>query len=404
MSLRSRCSQFLSRKSVVRYRKYPNPTNSWIALFYVLISVPLALLLLPFFLVYVALKRQLSITVLATDDEFGPFMHLMEHLRGQDMSASDCVFVLSSKRHQTFAELYRRELATPILWGQGYVRLLQQAILLQPSFLVKSRLLTPVIANEMCSKNVEVPNELLNEGGKLLKRIGLSRDRYVAMAVHTSSYDETENDRYALQERARETIGSELVEGVDYLRSSGVGVVLLGSADTGKSHIPRSIPRLHEFGKHGGVAEVAVVSGCKYFWTDDVGAWWLAVPFGKPILFTNFSRILIRNGIQPRGHLVVPARYESLHGKRLSFRDLLESRSPTYKAAARGKLVMIRNSSEEIVEAHREMIARVSGLWREDDEAREQREQLERIFGDFPEWHPLSVASSFLKRYPYLLD
>ena len=224
------------------------------------------------------------------------------------------------------------------------------------------------------------------------------------MAVHTSHYDEAENNRYAFQERARESVGSELVHGVDYLKTNDVGLVLLGAPDSGISRIPRSIPRLHEFGKHGGVEEIAVVSGCTYFWTDDVGAWWLAVPFGKPILFTNFSRILIRNGIQPRGHLVVPARYETINGQKLTFRQLLASRSPTYKAAARGQLKMIRNSSDEIVYGHREMIARCRGTWTDDQSMRERRERLRQIFDEYPEWHPLSVSSWFLQKHEYLLD
>lgn len=404
MSLRSRCSQFLFRTSVVRYRKHPNPSNSWFALFFVLISVPLAILIFPCLLVYVALKKRLAVLVLATDGEFGPFMHLMEHLRGQDTSTADFVFVLSSKRHQTLSQLYRKELSIPIMWAHRFARLLQQAVLLQPPFLVKSRVLTPVIANEMCSHSVEVPMKLCEERVRILEEIRLSQQDYVAMAVHTSQYDELENDRYAFQERARESVGSELVDGVDYLRANDLGLVLLGAPDSGRSHIPRSIPRLHEFGRHGGVEEIAVVSGCTYFWTDDVGAWWLAVPFGKPILFTNFSRILIRNGIQPKGHLVVPARYETINGQKLTFRQLLASRSPTYKAAARGELRMVRNSSEEIIHAHGEMIARCRGTWIEDQSMRQRRERLRQIFDEYPEWHPLSVSSWFLQKHEYLLD
>lgn len=371
---------------------------------FVILAIPAAVPVFLVLLVRRAFAKPIHVTVLATDGEFGPFMNLMEFMRGEPRKPHEIFFVLAKTRHSTFAELYRREVGCPILWSNGVFGLLQQAMLLQPRFVVVMSRLTPMVANRMPTHPVRVDPELEEMRTQLLTQLGCTSTKLVAMAVHTTQYDDEANVRYASKEASRESKGAELAVAIDYLSSQNVDVVLLGAADTRASRIPRDIPRLSEFGQHGGPQEVAVASGCTYFWTDDVGAWWLAVPFGKPVLFTNFTRILIRRGVQPRGHLVVPARYETLDGKKLTFEEILATRSPTYKAASRGELRLIRNSPEELLEGHREMIGRLDGTWKEDDESRDLRVRLEKIFSRYEEWHPLNVSSFFLKQHPYLLD
>ena len=403
-TVRAVFSSFLSSRSILRHHKHPTRENTWQSLIFVLVSIPFALIAFPVLLIRRIFRQPVHVTVLATEGEFGPFMNLMEFMRGEPRKPREILFVLAKKRHVTFAGIYRREINRPIFWSNGVSGFFQQAVLLQPSLLVVAKRLTPVVANRMPTHPVRVDPELEKMRTQLLTQLGCNSTKLVAMAVHTTQYDDEANGRYASKEASRESKGAELAVAIDYLSGQNVDVVLLGAADTRASRIPRDIPRLSDFGQHGGPQEVAIASGCTYFWTDDVGAWWLAVPFGKPVLFTNFTRILIRRGVQPRGHLVVPARYETLDGRRLTFEEILATRSPTYKAASRGELRLIRNSPEELLEGHREMISRLDGTWKEDDESRDLRVRLEKIFSRYEEWHPLNVSSFFLKRHPYLLD
>ena len=372
---------------------------------FLLLSFPLAVpVFLGLLLRRIFAANPIHLTVLATDGEFGPFMNMMEFMRGEARKPSEILFVLARTKHKTFGEIYRREIGRPILWSTGVFGLVQQALLLQPQSLVVVRRLRPVVTNRMPIHPVAVSSELEELRTRLLAHLKCTSPQIVAMAVHTIQYDKMANPRYASKEASRESIGAELAVAVDYLSSRNIEVILLGATDSGVSRIPRNIPRLSEFGQHGGPEEVAIASGCRYFWTDDVGAWWLPVPFGRPVLFTNFSRILIRRGVQPRGHLVVPCRYETLDGRKLTIEELLATRSPTYKAASRGELRLIRNSRDELLEGHREMIDRLDGTWKEDDEARELQIRLEKIFSRYKEWHPLSISSYFLKQHRYLLD
>lgn len=402
--LRACVSEFLTERSILRHHKHPSRKNSLQSLAFIVVAFPFAIFVLPFLLLWRMFGKQLFVTVLATDGEFGPFMNLMEFMRGQPRRNDEILFVLSRQRHKTFGALYRSELGRPILWSNGVFGLAQQVVLLQPKLLVEIRQLTPVVANEMPEHSVRLSAEFQAIRTETLKSIDLLESRYVAMAVHTTQYDEEANVRYAKKEASRESNGEELAQAIDFLAGQNIHTVLLGAKDTRKSHIPRNIPRLSEFGQHGGPQEVVIASGCEYFWTDDVGAWWLAVPFGRPVLFSNFTRILIRRGVQPRGHLVVPARYETLDGRKLTFEEILATRSPTYKAVSRGELRLIRNSPEEIIEGHREMIARVAGTWEDDAVGQELQSRLRSVFSRYERWHPLNVSSFFLKQHPYLID
>lgn len=403
MSLKSRLSDSLSERSVIRRYHHPDRANTWQAVYFALATLPIAVVISPLFAFRTILMGRLPITVLATDSEFGPSMHLMEFIRGRGVERREVLFMQSTKHHKAFDEIYQREIGKRVFRSYGFRGILQQAILLQPKLFISITRVNPAGANTMPTWPVRTTSELVQYREMILKNIQSAVRDYVALAVHTSQYDDETNPRYASQEKTRESVGADLAAAIDFLGVSGVDVILVGAADTRISRIPRDIPRLHEFGSHGGSEEVALASGCKYFWTDDVGAFWLAVPFKKPILFSNFSRILIRKGVQPHGHMVIPVRYKTLDGKLLTFRDLLSTRSPTHKAAAKGELIMIRNSPDEIVEAHKEMLLRVDGSWNESSQMRERRERLDSIFDEFPDWSPLSVSAQYLEKHEYLL-
>jgi putative glycosyltransferase (TIGR04372 family) len=176
---------------------------------------------------------------------------------------------------------------------------------------------------------------------------------------------------------------------------------MLGSPDVGRSHVPRNLPRLSEFGSLGGPHEVALASGCEYFWTDNVGAWWLALPFNRPVLYTNDARPL---GI---GKFVTYyVQYRTLDGdlltwRQLLYREIVEGRAPM-KDAGRGELVMVKNSPEEIVAVHQEMIERVAGTYREDAQTRELRAKFDAVYEEFGRTPP-QVAGTFLRMHGHNL-
>jgi len=262
---------------------------------------------------------------------------------------------------------------------------------------------------EMAVEPLAPTRRLLRLRERTLTELGCSQSRYVTMAVFTSTKEEQADPEYASKTFSQETIGAELADSVDFLRATGVDVIMLGFPDSGKAHVPREIPRLSQFGEVGGLHEVALASGCLYFWSDYVGTQWLRKPFERWVLLTNVDKSIAgyKNYNLPQQELNLwistLVRYITPGGHLLSLREIL-SLEKGYGAEARGELRVIRNSPEDLIAAHREMLSRADGTWVVDDRIGSLQDRLKSIFAEFPELHVLPISPSFLARYPYLLD
>jgi hypothetical protein len=65
---------------------------------------------------------------------------------------------------------------------------------------------------------------------------------------------------------------------------------------------------------------------------------------------------------------------------------------------------MVRNSPDEIIDAHQEMTGRLDGSWSEPDEASTLAGRYAAIMLEFPQYEPWRIPTRFLAKYPYLLD
>lgn len=373
-----------------------------------ILIAPLAVLTSPFIIVCNVIKRRrLGLIVLAVDGEFAPVVELMELLRTSPVDERPWryLLVLSKYKHQALDALYSEALHCRIIRSGKLSHIAQQVLLLQPDWIVSITELRGSRTFVLPERALEVSSHLANLRKTSLESIGLGNQKYVAMAVFSLKYDEERDCRELAKVKILESNGSELVSGIDYLRDLGIGVVLLGSEDTNNSRIPRDLARLSALGPLGGAHEVALASGCEYFWNDfDVGAWWLGLPFKRPILTTNKPRIRLKTKLDGYEHLVVPVRYQHRDGTDIGFRELLSMKSAPFKAASRGEILMIRNSPDEIVEAHREMVSRISGQWSDDSHQQFLREKCQRIFLDFPDTNPMNISAYFLAKHSHLLE
>jgi len=159
-----------------------------------------------------------------------------------------------------------------------------------------------------------------------------------------------------------------------------------------------------QFGSLGGVEEVALASQCTFFWTDGaVGAWWLSVPFGRPVLFTNQYHLPQSRGTMPKFHMVLPTRYRHHDGSEMSLHETLTFKGKLFKSVQRGELVRVRNSQAEITAACAEMLARVEGTWVEDPRGVELQSQAEEIYRRFPQLESSKLPSTFLVAHPHFV-
>jgi putative glycosyltransferase (TIGR04372 family) len=374
----------------------------------VLLALPLAAVVFVVFAVRTALRAKPRVLVLAIDGEFAPFVNFMEVLRLEYSvdRKHDFVLLLSRHRHDTLSDMYEDILRIRLMWSTGLAVVLQQALLLQPTVVLALDFRTiPTLARlRTADWNVIVPRGLESLRDSLLESLGLRPDRFVAMAVYAAAYERQRNPRFVQATHNLISIGAELVEGIDHLKRNNMEVVLLGSSDTERSHIPRQFLRLSDFGRLGGPEEVALASCCKYFWTDNVGAWCLTLPFGRPVLHTNYHHKTISLPTLGRD-MYVPRRYETLDGRGLSLREMIYREGSPHQAAKRGELRMFRNSPVEIVEAHTEMLERVNGTWTGTAVGRQRQERVMQLYLDHPgQYHPLLIPEAFLVRHEYLLD
>jgi len=334
----------------------------------------------------------------------------MEALRLEDYRGKrrEIVLALSKWRQMTLGDIYAAQLGTPVIWGGGISGLLQQALLLQPRCLVTiSREDTRLKRHPYRWPDgmLRLSESMIEERAQTLAKLKLAPSKYIALAIFSIEYDLERHPKHSDKQFVLQTVGSELVEAIDFLQEQRIGVVMLGSAEDETSRIPRSFPRLSEFGELGGPHEVHLASCCKYFWTDNTGAWWLAAPFKRPVLITNNATQRPRRGKMQDNHLIVPLRYREWSGRDLTLREIYsKSNAFYYKAASRGELQIVRNTAAEIVDAQREMLARVDGNWIESDKQLELQDRLREVQADFPEIHPMNVSSLWLSRHPHLLD
>jgi len=364
-----------------------------------LVALPLAPLLMLLLTIRRVTKGRFKVLVVDIDNEFGHFVEVMERIRvkfSSDLPA-DAIVVLSRFRFAALASLYERVFQRSIWFGGGLRSLWLQIVLLQPGVLVE-------VSREGHGdfawmreqrRPLTLTDELIRLREDCLQELGCHGSGYVTMAVYSMQYDEERAPAQVSKSRVMESDGELLAFGVDYLRSRGLDVVMLGSPDVGRSHVPRDLPRLSDFGSLGGPHEVALASGCQYFWTDNVGAWWLACPFTRPVLNTNDARPLGRGP-----YLCHYVKYQTLDGdfltwRQLLYREITEGRAPM-KDVGRGELSMVRNSPQEIVAVHQEMLERVAGTYVEDAYTKGLRSRFNAIYQEFGKTPP-QVSGVFLK-------
>lgn len=402
----------LNRSAVHKYWS-PYRKNTLYSVALMLLAAPLAVVVFPLLLVRSAVGRKVDLYELRIQNQFAWLVDHFERIRGSrgGDTAGVVVVVRSTFRHRGLAHLYRSQLRCLVLWSTGFSSLWAQVLLLQPGFLINRIVIHSrnYFALNMAVEPLAPTRRLLRLREHTLAELGCSKSRYVTMAVFTSTKEEQADPEYASKTLSQETIGAEFAESVDFLRATGVDVIMLGFPDSGKAHVPREIPRLSQFGEVGGLHEVALASGCLYLWADFVGAMWLREPFKRLSLNTNVDHRFAGKKTFNFPEAVLETwvstllRYQTPGGNLLTLREIMTI-EPGFEAVARGELRVIRNSPEDLIDAHREMLSRVDGTWVVDDRIGALQDRLKSIFAEFPELHVLPISPSFLARYPYLLD
>lgn len=425
MSVLSVAKKWLWRLMVSRSAAHfiwePTRKNTLWSLILIVLAAPLAVVLFPFLLIRTAASKRLDVYILKIHGEFGYFVEYMERVRQtrEERDGWYAVVVKSSLRHPGLTHLYRSAASCWLLWSTGLSVYFAQAILLQPSFTTNHiRLPDDYHAEYSLPVLTERPlapsSALVKRRVELLEEMRCSNAGYVTMAVFSSTPSEINSPKYSYDTKWRESVGSQLVEGIDFLKLRGLDVIMLGYPDQGAAHVPREFPRLTDFARIGGREEVALASGCRFLWSDNVGAQWLSEPFKLFTFQTNFDcdnwlrRELNYTQSFSDRRLVLPLRFVSEEGEVLSFARALHEEKTSRKSCAgragEGELGMIRNSPHEIVEGLTEIIQRLEGSWVDDEDTIRLRAQLGEVYQRDGRYLAPPIASTFLRRHRYLVE
>jgi len=126
-------------------------------------------------------------------------------------------------------------------------------------------------------------------------------------------------------------------------------------------------------------------------------------PLFKPALITNQARYVFSVPSEVLSHLTA---YQDANGHSVSLRQLLsmqvrERRTP-YKEASFGRLHLVRNTPDELICVHNEMLSRLLGTYVESDEVLLIRQRFEETYRDFGQVAP-RVSGEFLLRQRHLI-
>ncbi|BDQ32981.1 hypothetical protein JCM14722_05230 [Pseudodesulfovibrio portus] len=179
-----------------------------------------------------------------------------------------------------------------------------------------------------------------------------------------------------------------------------------------KSPLKTNHPNILDYslsGKRTELLDIYLSGKCHFFFSSATGLDGLAsLVFRKPVLYVDFMPISRAPILKP-GCMLIPKQYWHVEEKRyLTLSELLESGMAdmaTPRQLNPKGIVVHDNTSQEILEAVKEMTARLDGSWIETVEDKERREQ---FWSHYKRLSPDNICvgligSAFLKNNPHWL-
>jgi putative glycosyltransferase (TIGR04372 family) len=147
---------------------------------------------------------------------------------------------------------------------------------------------------------------------------------------------------------------------------------------------------------------------CKFFLGSNSGAYQMAAVFGRPSALVNMAPLsAIATGVND---IVIPMLYQQgAQGAVLSFKQIFNSSYADFRLTEEfeaEKIVLVRNTPEEILDLAVEQLQRVHGTYATDVDDELRQAQFKTLLQ--PGHHSYGAASrignAFLKKYQHLLD
>ena len=215
------------------------------------------------------------------------------------------------------------------------------------------------------------PPDLVRQAERMLEHVRPGFDlygRYVCIHVRDESYFAQWGDSPLVRDTTRNAAIDSYTDAITYLLDCGFEVVRLGASTT--SPMGFTHPRLWDYASDGSRSElldIVLPRFCYFFISTLSGPDKLAQAFRRPILFTNLAPLKSIPLWMPNS-LIAPKRYLYDDGANIPWRDVFKSEMYTESESElklRG-VRLLHNTGDELLDATREMVARLSGVARDD--------------------------------------
>jgi len=316
--------------------------------------------------------------------------------------------------NKQLAVMYRRH-----MWilGEKQCWLAESARFVWPIFGVVKKRVMDRSPNKYMHWNAGNPTLIFTDsetekGMSLYKEMGLSEETpYVCFAIPSTKYRELVDIKQSLASMEKNDLITIIPELSSYLplinnlTSKEISVVRMGIHE--EFRLPNNLGALvkdYAFGNRSDFGDVWLPSRCTFMLTAGVGAWWLGAIFNKPVVITDSYALRGSCGLSD---LFIPQLPWLKDEERYaSFEWMIKNYMWALDGDRLGKeYVIVKNSSQQIIDVTSEMMLRISGEWVSDEQDIELQSRLKFVQNSLKvgERSPARMGAKFLREHQYLL-
>jgi putative glycosyltransferase (TIGR04372 family) len=197
------------------------------------------------------------------------------------------------------------------------------------------------------------------------------------------------------------------VSAIKKLKSEGTAVVRQGLMLEESPELLAAGLVIPDYAKYpSGFVDVWLAAKCKFLLSACTGNWWFGMPFGKSAVLTDIYSPIGAFGV-PGWHTIIFQLPLNLASNKFeNFEWMTKNPRWCFDSKKLGtEYLVVKNSSEQIVDVVDEHLARLNGTWLETDEDKELQQRFQRlVFGkDTDPVYLPRVGAKFLRDHQHLL-
>lgn len=270
--------------------------------------------------------------------------------------------------------------------------------------------------------------EQIKQGKRRLTELGISGE-YVCMMARTSNYakntlkDKRIAEANIAAHEFRDSDFYEYKETIDYFKTINIQTVRVGRGEIPITKIENCVD--YAGSSADDFMDIFLMANCKLMIVGGgSGIYALATSFARPVLFVNSIPVTFGNGgaFFTENDLYIPKKMKYKNGHRylslLEMADIDKRSMHNSFLYDKNGVEFIDNTSSEILEATKEILARISGKWKESVDEINMIQKYESILEitdhtlkqDIYKYYwaggafPIKISISYLKNNLYLLE